>query len=85
MQPFPASDLELTSTVAYAQLVNVASIQKPNFKRVVPGNATKSYLYKKLTDANGIVGAPMPNNAPTLSPAQLALFSQWIAAGAPND
>jgi hypothetical protein len=85
ISPNPASTLDLAAGVAYGQLVNVPSAQKPTLLRVLPGNPGKSYMYQKITNARGIVGTPMPNVGPALSAAELAMVNQWISAGAPNN
>jgi len=55
---------------------------------VVPGDATHSYLYQKLTLAKPCYGAQMPFSefgAASLPACEIDLVRRWIAAGAPND
>jgi hypothetical protein len=81
-----AGGLDLTSAVAWANLVNAPSSGKAGAVRVVPGDPNNSYLVQKLEGAAGIVGLRMPRNGPPyLTDAQVALVRQWIAAGASND
>ena len=55
---------------------------------VKPGDAEASYLFRKLAgthlDAGG-TGAVMPFQREPLSPGDLAVFRDWIAAGAPDN
>jgi hypothetical protein len=78
------SQLVLTAGQAYAQTVNVASVEMPSLRRVAPGDPANSYLYRKITGA-GITGDRMPQGLPPLSDAQIALVRDWIRRGAPND
>ncbi len=89
--PPPVAPMSLDGAKAYTSLVNVASVQVPSMKRVVPGDPTKSYLMLKLRGAAsgaGGSGAPvtqMPLNKPPLSPAVIRDIELWIKRGAPND
>ena len=77
--------LNLTHAVAYTNLVNVASGQCAATKRVLPGNASMSYLMWKLQGTGPcFVGTRMPKGQP-LAAADLNTISTWIAAGAPNN
>lgn len=78
------SQLILTASQAYANTVNVASVEMPSLRRVQPGDPTNSYLYRKIT-GSGITGDRMPQSLPALSAAQIALVRDWIRRGAPND
>lgn len=74
----------LTAGRSYASIVGVASNQMPSLKRVAPGDATNSYLYRKIIGA-GITGDRMPQGGPYLTDAQTKLVRDWIRRGAPND
>lgn len=78
------SQMVLIPGQAYANTVNVASVEMPSLQRVRPNDPGNSYLYRKLTGA-GITGDRMPLNQPPLSEQQLALVRDWIRRGAPND
>ena len=78
------SQLVLTQGNAYANIVNVASVEMPSLRRIAPGDAPNSYLYRKITGA-GITGDRMPQGGPPLSDAQISLVRDWIRRGAPND
>src|SRR5438309_7591162 len=49
----------LTAGRAYANTVNVASVQMPSLKRVAPSDPANSYLYRKIV-GSGITGDRMP-------------------------
>ncbi len=74
--------LDLRESWAYEELVDVASAQKSNVKRVVAGDASASYLYQKITGAAGIVGDRMPASGPVLTVEQESLIAAWIDQGA---
>jgi hypothetical protein len=78
------SQLVLTQGNAYANIVNVSSVEMPSLRRIAPGDAPNSYLYRKITGA-GITGDRMPQGGPPLSDAQVSLVRDWIRRGAPND
>jgi hypothetical protein len=90
----PAGGLNLIPDVAYAQLVNAASVAKPGAVRVIPGDPDNSYLVRKLEDSavcappvfgpDCIVGRRMPLNAEPLTDGQIRIIRRWIAIGAPR-
>jgi hypothetical protein len=78
--------LDLTHAVAYANLVNVASREKPGVLRVAPGDPENSYLIHKIEGRPGIVGLRMPfSGAPFLTDGQILVIRRWIEEGAKND
>jgi hypothetical protein len=78
----PAEGLNLsTSSTGYAGLVNVASNQCTQMKRVLPSNSNSSYLINKLTGLNMCFGSKMPKTG-TLSQAELDTVRAWIDSGA---
>ena len=77
-------NLELSTDVAYENLVGVPSGDIPAKNYVTPMDAENSYLYMKITAAMGILKSPMPLGD-TLTPEQTDLVKRWIEAGAPND
>jgi hypothetical protein len=82
----PAAGLILLPEVAYAQLVGVASVQKPGAVRVVPGDADDSYMVHKLEGRSDIVGQRMPRTAgPFLTEGQMLIIRRWIDQGAQNN
>jgi hypothetical protein len=74
----------LAPGLAYAQTVNVTSVQMPQLMRVTPGDPQNSYLYRKIIGA-GITGDRMPDGLAPLTDAQIKLVRDWIRRGAPND
>ena len=79
----PADNLAFTSaSVAYAQLVGVASAQCSGRVRVVRNDIAASYLVNKLTGVGMCLGSRMPKGEPPLTAAQLDTVRAWIATGA---
>ena len=56
--------LQLDATHSYMLIVNVASAEQPNLKRILPGDPDDSYLIQKIEGAAGISGVRMPANGP---------------------
>ena len=92
-----SGNLSLADADAYCALVGTAqgatfrSAAKAQFpRRVVPGDKSTSYLYKKLTlttaesGVSSALGTVMPLNQP-LDPDSISLFARWIDGGAQND
>jgi hypothetical protein len=78
--------LNLERALAYDQLVNAASTQRPDLRRVSPGNPDDSYLIRKLEGSSGIVGVRMPHNGPPyLTSGQIRIIRRWIELGAPRN
>jgi hypothetical protein len=82
---FPAGSMNLSAGMAYGNTVNVASFEVPALVRVLPGDPANSYLYRKITNAPGIVGVPMPFGFFPLPASQIATIEDWITQGALND
>jgi hypothetical protein len=80
-----AADLRLSPGESYQNLVNVPSQQITSQVRVVPGEADKSYLVKKLEGGVGMVGDQMPRLAPPRPQSEIDWVRTWITRGAPND
>jgi hypothetical protein len=77
--------MDLTAGNAYSNIVDVASREKPGYKRVDPSNPDSSYLYLKITGSNLISGARMPFNRGALSQSDIQTIQQWISQGAKNN
>ena len=76
--------LDLSSAAnSEANAIGVASSEMPSLKRIEPGDASMSYLYRKITADPTILGDPMPASGGPLSASQIALIQEWIDAGAP--
>ena len=80
-----AGGLNLESSVAYNNLVNVPSVQRPALLRVAPGDPENSYLIHKVEGRPGIFGQRMPLNSPPLTDGQIRVIRRWIERGAAND
>ena len=78
-----------SQSAAYGALVGVKasgpSCGTSGDTRVVPGNASESLLFQKVSEATPPCGSPMPLGGPPLSSAQVTLIQDWINAGAPNN
>jgi hypothetical protein len=80
-----AGGLRLDAGQAYNQLVNTPSTGKPAALRVIPGNASDSYLIHKLEGRSDIVGNRMPLGGSALPQADIDVIRTWIAQGAQNN
>ena len=76
--------LVLSSGVAFDNVVAVRSNQNPSIFRVTPGDATNSYLWRKITAGQPIIGDRMPQTG-TITEAERQLITDWILRGAPRD
>jgi hypothetical protein len=74
---------------AYTALVGVKasgpSCGSSNETRVVPGNASQSLLFQKVSEAPPPCGSQMPLGGPPLSSAHVMVVEAWINAEALND
>lgn len=75
--------LDLTTAVAWDNLVGIETTSYAPQQRVVSGNPEQSVLYLKLT-GDASVGNRMPQGG-TLNIDELELFRIWIAQGAQNN
>jgi hypothetical protein len=73
---------DLRAAAAYADLVNQPSVLRPDLVLVVPGDASASLLYLKVSSDTPPVGEPMPSGVQRLSAAQIDQIRQWIDEGA---
>lgn len=85
----PQAGLNLTTGNSYAEIVNVTAQSGGGLKLVLPGDATNSYLYRKVSAKTrpgsfSISGSPMPVVGSALSDDQLTALALWIDAGAPQ-
>jgi hypothetical protein len=85
--PSPREELDLTAGQSFSHLVNVASHQCAQFKRVEPGSPGASYVIFKLLGAPQLCfsGDRMPEDAPPLPDAVRITIQTWIAEGAPDN
>jgi len=86
----PAQGLSLCDRDAYAELVYADATELQGMKRVLPGDASRSYLIRKIVP--GPNGGPVPTtpghrdppDAP-LADTELRAISDWINGGAPKN
>jgi len=76
--------LVLLQGQAYANLVDVASIQDPSKKRVLPNNAENSYIVIKL-EGRQTTGGRMPLGGSALASGHIQNIKNWINKGAKNN
>ena len=79
----PSANMSLESGVVAAEIINVASSQNSDIKRVDPGNPDGSYLLIKLRADEDMVSQQMPLGGGALSDEQIEMVRKWIAGGAP--
>ena len=73
-----------TDSVTYSQLVNVPAQAGCTTKvRVLPGNASESVLYLRLSGFN--CGDRMPKGGNAIASMDLQLVTDWINQGAKNN
>ena len=75
--------LDLREGVACQNLVNVPSIEKPEFDRIEPGQPDSSYLFLKIVGTN-IVGQRMPFGRDPLTQREIDAVRKWISGAANN-
>jgi hypothetical protein len=80
----PSAGLDLRPAASYGQLVEVPAEQCASRLRVAPGAPDQSYLVDKIRGTNLCAGTRMPKDS-SLSPAEIQLVVDWIAAGAQDD
>jgi len=82
----PAGNLDLSSAAtSRAEMLDVNSagtFNAANIAIVDSGNAAASFLYLKVTGANGISGGPMPDTGQVLCAEKVDAIEAWINAGA---
>ncbi|MCG8605377.1 hypothetical protein MJD09_10300 [bacterium] len=66
------------TTESFDNLVDIDSDEKPNVKRVKPGDANGSYLIHKIEGRSDIVGDRMPQGGPFLSTVEIENIKIWI-------
>lgn len=69
---------------AYINLVNVSSTQVPSLMRVLPGDATNSYMIIKI-EGDQTTGTRMPQGREALDEIQTQNIKNWIIKGAKDN
>jgi len=77
-----AEKLNLSSGIAFGELVGVDSQCADKRKLVTPSNPEESYILNKLLGKGLCEGKRMPLNATALSKEKIASITSWICAGA---
>ena len=80
----PLGGMDLSTSEAYNNLVNVESLNHAPSLRVVPGDIEASVLWHKVT-FTGEYGLGMPPDGSFLTPEELATIRDWIEQGALNN
>jgi hypothetical protein len=84
----PQQGQNLSEGVAYQNIVNVASSERPGMKRVLPFQPDSSYLVHKIQGTQLSVGGSgerMPLGGAALTQSQIDIIRAWILAGAKNN
>ncbi len=81
--------LDLRAGISHSNLIDVPSVGSPE-RRILPGDAQRSYLWLKLAAATNpgsveISNSPMPIGGTALSKEELELLRIWIYHGAPAE
>jgi len=79
-----AGGMVLLQGQSYANLVNVASTQEPGKTRVIPTDATNSYIVIKL-EGRQTNGSRMPMGGGALNSNSIQNIKNWIDKGAKNN
>lgn len=86
----PANGMNLSSGNTYDAIVDITALAGGGLKRVLPGDASNSFLYRKVAARTNpgsfaVAGSPMPPvGSSALSANELSALALWIDAGAPE-
>ena len=78
----PAANMSLEADFVAGEIIDIASSERPELKRIDPGNPDSSYLLMKLRADDGILFSQMPLGG-ILTDEQIEMIREWIAGGAP--
>lgn len=76
--------MDLRAGAAYANIVNVPSLEVPGKDRIEPFAPDESYLICKLENCPWIVGQQMPLIGGPLDQSVINVIRQWVLLGAPE-
>jgi hypothetical protein len=79
-----SAGLQMSSGVAYENLVNVKSSEEPQFVRIKPGDPDSSYLVMKI-EGKQQVGSRMPLTGGYLKTQDIQMIRTWVEGGAKKD
>ena len=77
--PFPQQGMDLSRDLFYASIVDEPSQERPELKRVHPGQPEISYLVMKVKGAPGIKGVQMPLIGDKLTEEEINTIETWIS------
>ncbi|MBK9074597.1 MAG: hypothetical protein IPL77_06365 [Flavobacteriales bacterium] len=77
----PMGEMDLSTGVAYANLVNVPALGYAPALRIVPGDPMASVLWHKISQST-TYGLNMPPNGTFLTNEELQTIRDWIEQGA---
>lgn len=76
--PEASKKLNLSEDAFVPNLINVKSAEVPQFMLIKPGDATNSYLLKKIRGASDMKGEQMPRGGDPLPEEDIAIIEEWI-------
>jgi hypothetical protein len=79
-----SAGMQLSSGMAYDEIVNVKSSEVPHFMRIKPNEPDSSYLVMKI-EGKQAVGAQMPLTGGPLKTEDIKTIISWVEAGAKKD
>ena len=81
----PQQEQNLSDAVtSYANIVGVASRERPAILRIAPGDSGNSYMVMKLRNTPGIGGQAMPLGGFPLEASLTMRIAAWAQQGAPG-
>ncbi len=79
----PPNGLALSQVFDYLDTVNVTSVEVSTLKRVLPGSAANSYLFKKISGTHSVGEImPPPSTNDVLNATEKSIIEGWINQGA---
>ena len=82
----PSAGMNLSAGQAYANTVNVASVECGTFFRITPNAPGSSYLlFKVMGSGPCFVGSMMPLIGSPLTAGEIQTISDWVSQGAANN
>lgn len=81
----PQQDQNLSTGLAYSNVVNVPSMEVPSLVRIRPGQPDSSYLIHKINGTQALVGGfggRMPLGDQPLSAIEIQTIREWVQNGA---
>lgn len=76
--PVPQQGMHLGRAQFYASIVDVPSQERPDLRRVKPGDPDSSYLMMKVRGDPGIEGVQMPMIGARLTEEEVGTIAAWI-------